>query len=83
MPQEYLTIPVFELYLFGCADFEADAAAFLSRARRERLSSSDLISPYHGFCFLLKKNQQNLSQKTGVGLIAFTVRGSPAHPYRM
>ncbi len=52
MPQEYLTIPVFELYLFGCADFEADAAAFLSRARRERLSSSDLISPYHGFCFL-------------------------------
>jgi hypothetical protein len=32
MPQEYLTMPVFEPYPFGFADREADAAAF-RRAR--------------------------------------------------
>ena len=59
MPQEYLTIPVFELYPFGCADFEADAAAFKSGAvRAPFIQRLDLTLPR--LLFPVKKMQQNI-----------------------
>ena len=54
--------PVFEPYPFGCADCEADAAAF-RRARSERFSSSDKSSIAR-FRFSVKKmSQKSFSER--------------------
>ncbi len=81
MPQDYLTNPCLKTYPFGCADCEADAAAFKSGALRAPfIQRLDLTLPW--FLFHVKKIQQKVSQKTGVDLIDGQGLPLPA-PYRL